>query len=130
MPRSPAAGFSTRPALGAHLRPRTRAALENAYGRWLAFLARAHPQALSCHPVERITRERAAEFCRELEPSNAGVSIGSTLRAVRRALQLMAPGAGCDYLLDIAKRLEATSYIRPKRPRMRPLLELIGLGCA
>jgi integrase len=102
--------------------------LENAYGRWLAFLAREHPQALSSNPIERVTRQRAAGFCRELEPTNAGISVGSTLRAVRRALQLMQPGAGCDYLLDIAKRLEATSYIRPKRPRMRPLLELYRFG--
>src|SRR5215211_6091558 len=47
---------------GADLAHRSRTSLENAYGRWLGFLARTEPKALDEAVGARVTRERIMAF--------------------------------------------------------------------
>src|SRR3712207_9370153 len=75
---------------GAHLASRTRTSLENAYGRWLGFLARAEPEALGEAPGARVTRARVTFFAQHLAETNIGRSVAGRLRHLRDALRYLA----------------------------------------
>src|SRR4051812_8084621 len=79
-------------------------------------------------PSDRVTRERIAEFSTMLAVTNTGMSVVTTIRHVRQALLLIQPGTDLEWLLRIARQIEAQSYTRPKRPRMVSSLELYQLG--
>src|SRR5215218_8785616 len=113
---------------GAHLAPRTRTSLENAYGRWLGFLARAEPHGLDEAVGARVTRERIISFALHLAETNIATSVAGQLRFLRGALRLLAPDRDWAWLLAIAKRIEARAERRPKRHRLRTSDELFALG--
>jgi len=110
------------------LAPRTRTSLENAYGRWLGFLARTAPHGLHEAVGARVTRERIMAFARHLAETNIASSVAGQLRLVRGALRLLAPDQDWAWPLTIAKRIEARAERRPKRHRLRTSEELYALG--
>jgi len=113
---------------GAHLAPRTRTSLENAYGRWLGFLARAEPNGLDQALGARVTRERIVSFAQHLAETNIATSVAGQLRFLRGALRLLAAEQDWAWLLTIAKRIEARAERRSKRHRLRTSDELFALG--
>ncbi len=112
---------------GAHLASRTRTSLENAYGRWLGFLARADTEALGEAPGARGTRARVTSFAQHLAETNIGRSVAGRLRHLRDALRYLAPQEDWAWLLTIAKRIEAQAERRSKRERLRASDELFAL---
>ena len=66
---------------GAHLSPRTRSSLENTYGRWLGFLARAEPNGLDEALEDRVTRNRIMAFAHHLAETNIARSVAGQLRS-------------------------------------------------
>src|SRR5215213_855069 len=113
---------------GAHLSHRTRTSLENAYGRWLGFLARTEPNGLDKALRERVTRERIMAFAHHLAETNIATSVAGQLRFLRGALRLLAADQDWAWLLTIAKRIEARAERRSKRHRLRTTEELFALG--
>src|SRR5215210_6252138 len=113
---------------GVHLSHRTRTSLENAYGRWLGFLARAELKELDEALRERVTRERIMAFAHHLAETNIATSVAGQLRFLRGALRLLAADQGWAWLLTIAKRIEARAERRSKRHRLRTSDELFALG--
>src|SRR5215210_4186646 len=113
---------------GAHLAPRTRTSLENAYGRWLGFLARTEPNGLDQALGARVTRERIMAFAQHLAETNIATAVAGQLRSMRGALRLLAPDQDWAWLLTIAKRIEARAERRSKRHRLRTSDELFALG--
>jgi hypothetical protein len=83
---------------GAHLASRSRTSLENTYGRWLGFVARAEPNGLDEALEDRVTRERIMAFAQHLAETNLARTVAGQLRSLRGALRLWPPirtGRGC-----------------------------------
>ena len=113
---------------GAHLASRSRISLENTYGRWLGFLARAEPNGLDEALEARVTRERIMAFAQHLAETNLARTVAGQLRSLRGALRLLAAAQDWAWLLTIAKRIEARAERRSKRHRLRTSDELFALG--
>src|SRR5215218_11304296 len=64
---------------GAHLAPRTRTSLENAYGRWLGFLARLEPHGLDEAVGARVTREQFMCYRLYLAKTNLRTSVAGEM---------------------------------------------------
>jgi hypothetical protein len=79
---------------GSHLAPRTRTSLENAYGRWLGFLARLEPLGLDEAVGARVTRERIISFALHLAETREFGGRSAALVAGRPAPARTRPGLG------------------------------------
>jgi hypothetical protein len=88
------------PGYGALLGPKSREKAQDGYGRWLGFLAWLGGLDPAAHPVERVTRDRAAKFfalMREL--GNRDYTITSRFQELRMALRIMAPDRDVSWLV-------------------------------
>ena len=114
---------------GAHLAAATRKARADAYGRWLGFLLKHEPEALTQVAEDRVTRERIICYCELLAETNSPLSIASSLMHLRLALRILTPPSkDWFWVLTIIKRIKAKARPRPKRPRQRESHELYALG--
>jgi integrase len=106
----------------------TRAAVQYDYGRWLGFVARSEPDALRLDPASRASSDRLLRFLAHLAETAGSVSRHSTLRHLRDALVVMAPGWDRRGLDRLVAQLERDRQPRPKPPRMISTQRLIALG--
>jgi integrase len=113
---------------GAHLAPRTIAAIEHSYRRWLGALLVLEADALEVFPGERVTIERVRGYVRLLQETMNPVSVASHVGKLYAAVSYMDPQRDWAWLRRIKRRLEANA-----RPRPRPVTPftseaLIDLG--
>src|SRR5262245_52069577 len=93
--------------LAAHWRETTRKAVQDAYGRYLTFVAVRGWLDPNRGPAMRVTPERLRDFTAELQDTVAPVTLRNRLTNLDEALRVMAPGAKFPYLQRARARLKA-----------------------
>ena len=118
----------------------------NAGGRWAPATWRKNAAGYGCFltwldgrgeldpdkPVaQRVTHERLAVYLAHLKQTNRGHTIHNRIQELGDALRALAPDRDWRWIGRAAGRLRAeTVAARDKRPRLRPLGELIAAGLA
>jgi integrase/recombinase XerD len=109
--------------------PARRAIVEQAYGRWLAFLDRHGAVDPCAAPGERATEARLRVFVAELQERLAPASAGMMVGALLRMLAVLAPERDWTLLAQAHRHLKRTAVpSRDKLARMVPAAELLELG--
>ena len=124
-----AAGLFDDPGAGSDWAPATWTKTGNGYGRFLAWLARHHPQLLALPPAERLTQDVAAAYVRHLAASTSGFGALSYVEDLARALRLLSGQPVPDWLRRLQASLAARA--RPatdKRQRLVAADELVRCG--
>src|SRR5829696_879550 len=110
-------------------RPTTRKAVQDAYGRYLTFLARRDWLDPTAGPAERLTPEWLRAFIAELQPTVAPITLRNRITNLSEALRVMVPEAMFPYLQRARARLKARSRpVRNKRLQVVPIRQLFALG--
>lgn len=115
--------------LAAHWRPATRKSVQDAYGRWLTFLAlRGHLEP-DATPGARLTPDRLRAYIAELQAAVAPLTVRNRVRDLAEALRVMAPAVDLSYLRRARGRLKARAQpVRSKRAQLAPSRDLVQLG--
>ena len=123
-PLEPAVGFASRWA------PSTRRQIENAYGRWLGWLAQTDQLDPLAGPADRPTRERASAYLRMLTDAGlADYTRAGRLRGLYDALRAMAPEGDWKWIGLGGSRIHTRA--KPGKDidaRLRPPGEILELG--
>lgn len=123
----PADLFDTRPS-AAWMRLPSRLALETCYARWLRWLTTHHPEVLAEEAAARATRERVQAYLRALDAELAPRTMVGYAVRLKRALELLSPGADLAWLKPVLDKLERRARARrPERPFV-PTYTLFGTG--
>ncbi len=77
---------------GLRLADASRRNYEVGYARWLGFLSRSDPAALSMTPPARVTRARVIAFTTELAQGRKPITVYHLVRHLRAAVSIMFPG--------------------------------------
>ena len=109
-------------------RATTRNTVQDAYGRWLTFLARQAWLDRQASPAARLTPERLRAFA-ELQDQVAPVTLRNRITNLAEALHVMAPEADFPWLRRARARLKARARpSRNKRRQIVPVRDLFQLG--
>ena len=113
----------------AHLTRHSVIKLEKGYGRWLTWLSLAGLLDSFVNPAERVTPERVAGYVASLQAINAPYTVLARVQELYQALTAMVPERNWTWIRRIERRLRrSVTPVRPKRPRLVPLRELIRFG--
>lgn len=103
--------------------------MQDAYGRWLTFLALNGWLDPDAGPADRLTMERLRAFIAELEREVAPITVRNRITNLAEALRVMAPGADFPWLRRARARLKAGARpSRDKRRQIVPIRDLFLLG--
>lgn len=104
--------------------------VEKGYGKWLAFLAATHPEAVDEAPAARITGGRCEAYAAALAVSGLAVSSqGFYLYQLAMAARVIAPRTDWQWLTEAGLALrQAAIPVREKRARIVPIADLYDLG--
>ena len=104
--------------------------VEKGYGKWLAFLAATHPEAVDEAPAARITGARCEGYAAALAASGLAVSSqGFHLYQLAMAARVVAPRTDWQWLTEAGLALRhAAVPVREKRSRIVPIADLYDLG--
>lgn len=122
--------FFAADAHASHWREKTRYQAMSAYGRWLSFLARTCPEALSHCPAIRANRERLTAYIDSVSPRLAAMSVVAEINHLRMALWAIAPGIDLDWLAEVQRRSARLAQRRERRDKIIDARRLYALGVA
>lgn len=111
-----------------HLAASTRSALRSVYGRFLGFMADAHPGRLFRRPAERIDQEVIVSYVKYLKLSCQDRTITNELRHLVLALATVCPEFDWSWLRAIANRIAVQAKPRHYRHHLITSEKLYALG--
>lgn len=107
----------------------TRRTMASAYGRWLTHIKRQGALDPDAAPEDRVRPERVRAYIEELQATVAPVTVHGRIRALKKTLRVMVPGADLGWLRRTERRLAADAVpVRDKEQKLRNSAELFGLG--
>lgn len=113
---------------GAHLASATRRARQESYGRYLGFIADLHPKNLNLAPERRISPGLLAEYVEWRKRSPEHSALANDISLLRDALKLLSPNRDWSWLLNVAKRIAASSPPRHRKYHLVTSERLYLLG--
>ena len=113
---------------GAHLAPKSRAALKAAYGRFLRFVIEYHPQRVALLIAERVDHNIVASYVEHLRRTRLDSSIATELHHVRLALKLICESTDWSWLQTVTKRIAAQARRKTERHHEVTSERLYALG--
>ena len=115
--------------LGVNWSPMSRRKAAQGYGYWLHWLQRQGWLQAEILPAARVTRDRVAQYVRDLTPIYAPYSRAARVQELYDALRLLAPDTDWAWLLQVYQALRSRAHpTRQKRQRLRPVADMIELG--
>lgn len=106
-----------------------REIVEDAYGRWLAWLERRDALDPLSRPGERVTPDVLSDYVSSLRERLAPVSVVMVLEALHGMICILEPECDWDWLRQIAARLKASARpVRDKRQLVVPTGDLANHG--
>ncbi len=107
----------------------TRRKTASGYGHFLLWLRERNELDEGVGPTARVTRERVAAYLAELKRTNRGHTIQCRIQALGDAMRALVPDREWRWILRAAGRLRAATVpARDKRPRLRPIGDLVAQG--
>jgi integrase len=110
----------------AHWSSSTRCDVEWALQRWLGYLAAFECDALTEHPLARLTEDRLVRYVSLLAETVQSVGRSVYLANLLMAFRVMFPGAPLQILKSVAAQLATQSRVRPKSWVVTPQLTALG----
>lgn len=110
----------------AHWASSTRREVEKAVRRWLGYVARFEPAALTEHPVDRLTGDRLEGYVANLAETVKSVGRHTYVAHLLLAMKVMYPGAQLEILKRVVAQLKTESQPRPKAWVITPHLTALG----
>jgi integrase/recombinase XerD len=110
----------------AHWSPSTRHDVGKALSRWLGYLAAFEHDALTEHPVARLTEDRLVGYVDHLAETVQSVGRGVYLAHLLMAFGVMFPGEPLQILKSATAQLTAQSQAPPKPWVITPRLTALG----
>ena len=99
------------------------------YGRYLGWLAERGDLDLTQAPAKRVTPKRLTTYLADLRRLNRGHTIQNRIQELGDALRALAPEGDWRWILRAAARLRASTVpARDKRPRLRPVQDVVAAG--
>lgn len=109
--------------------PRRCKIVQDAYGRWLGWLAASDQLVENAPPEDRVSRGRVAAYIDHLRATLAPVSVGMMIGGLQRMLCALAPQVDWTWLRQVYSRLKASATPqRDKRPHLVSSADLYALG--
>ncbi len=112
---------------GVRLSATSRRNYEVGYTRWLGFLSRRDPAALSMTPPARVTQARITAFTTELAEGRKPITVYNLVRNLHAALSIMYPAMGWDWLHPLIRQWHRRITPRSSAP-MIDCARLFELG--
>jgi integrase/recombinase XerD len=123
------AGFLEPDKPASHWSPARKRIVAQAYGQWLAALARNGELDPSCAPGDRATEARLREFVAELRGRVAPASASMMTGALLRMMEVLEPDRDWEFLARVYRHLKRTATpSRDKLACMVPATDLFELG--
>jgi integrase len=110
----------------AHWSPATRRDVEKALFRWLGYLAAFEPDALTEHPIARLTEDRLVGYVDHLAETVQSMGRCVYLAHILMAFTVMFPGEPLQLLKSVAAKLRGQSQARAKPWVVTPQLTALG----
>lgn len=103
--------------------------MEDAYGRYLAWLERRGTLDSSSRPGERVTPDLVSDYVSHLRERLAPVSVVMVLEALHGMIRIFEPASNWSWLRQVAARLKGSARpVRDKRQRCVPQGDLANYG--